>query len=157
MTHFKNLLKAFLFISVFSLAFMGTECEQFLENIIIPDDTTTSSEDLLGRWQLVKQTGALQDICDGETIDFQDSTTVLLQCPQQTQITRSYWASNGILTYQTGVSYNYLIDTSSVTTKLNLTGRNVSRNLYYDKIITTEDVSKYKGIPTGRTSSEPVK
>ena len=151
MTYFKNLLKAFLFISVFSLAFMGTECEQLLNG------GSTSSEDLLGRWQLVKQTGAQQDICDGETLEFQNSTTALLQCPQQTQITRSYTASNGILTYQTGVSYNYLVRTESGTTKLDLIGRNVSRNLYYDKIITTEDVSKYKGKPTGKTSSEPVK
>ncbi len=151
MTYFKNLLKAFLFISIFSFAFMGTECEQLLEG------GSTSSEDLLGRWQLVRQTGALQDICDGETLEFQNSTTALLQCPQQTQITRSYTASNGVLTYQTGVSYNYLVRTESGTTKLDLTGRNVSRNLYYDKIITTEDVSKYKGKPTGKTSSEPVK
>ena len=151
MTYFKNLLKAFLFISIFSFAFMGTECEQLLEG------GSTSSEDLFGRWQLVKQTGAQQDICDGETLEFQNSITALLQCPQQTQITRSYTASNGILTYQTGVSYNYLVRTESGTTKLDLIGRNVSRNLYYDKIITTEDVSKYKRIPTGKTSSEPIK
>jgi len=151
MTHFKNLLKAFIFISIFSFAFMGTECEQLLNG------GSTSSEDLLGRWQLVKQTGAQQDICDEETLEFQNSTTALLKCPQQTQITRSYTASNGILTYQTGVSYNYLVRTESGITKLDLIGINVSRNLYYDKIITTEDVSKYKGIPTGKTSSEPIK
>lgn len=153
MTYFKNFLRTFLFISIFSFAFMGTECEQLLNG-----GGSTNPEDLIGRWQLVKQTGALQDICDNETLEFQNSATALLQCPQQTQITRSYTASSsGVLTYQTGVSYNYEVRTESGTTKLDLIGRNVSRNLYYDKIITTEDVSKYKGKPTGKTSSEPVK
>lgn len=153
MAHFKNLLKVFLFISIFSFAFMGTECEQLLNG-----GGSTDPQDLLGRWQLVRQTGALQDVCDNETLEFQNSTTALLQCPQQTQITRSYTAStSGVLTYQTGVSYNYEVRTESGTTKLDLIGSNVSRNLYYDKIIATEDVIKYKGIPTGKTSSEPVK
>jgi len=153
MTYFKNFLRTFLIISIFSFAFIGTECEQLLNG-----GGSTNPEDLIGKWQLVKQTGALQDICDNETLEFQNSTTALLQCPQQTQITRSYTAStSGVLTYQTGISYNYEVRTESGTTKLDLIGRNVSRNLYYDKIITTEDVSNHEGIPTGKTSSELAK
>jgi hypothetical protein len=131
--------------------FMGTECEQLLEG------GSTSSEDLIGTWVLVRQTGASQDVCDGETLEYQNSTTALLKCPSRPQITRNYTASNGVLTYTvSGVSYNYLIRNENGTTKLDLTGRNVSRNLYYNKVITTEDFDKIEGTPSGKTSSEPV-
>lgn len=146
---FKKFIRTSLLFSILSFAFIGTECENIINGSSAP-------EDLLGRWILVRQTGASQDVCDGETVEFQSSTATL-KCPNQSEIVRSYTASNGILTYETGVSYEFIVRTENDTTKLDLIGRNVSRNLYYDKIVTDNDVYIYKGSSEGKTSSEPIK
>ena len=149
MNSFQKFIRTTLLISILSFAFIGTECENILNGGSAP-------EDLLGRWQLVRQTGALQDVCDGETVEFQTNTATL-KCPNQSEIIRNYTASNGVLTYETGVSYEFTVRTESGTTKLDLIGSNVSRNLYYDKIITDEDISVFNESFDGKTSSEPVK
>ena len=149
MNLFKKFIRTILLFSFLSFAFIGTECENILNGGSAP-------EDLLGRWQLVRQTGALQDVCEGETVEFQTSTATL-KCPNQSEIIRNYTASNGVLTYETGVSYDFTVRTESGTTKLDLIGRNISRNLYYDKIITDKDISIFKESSDGKTSSEPVK
>jgi hypothetical protein len=149
MNLFKKFIRTILLFSILSFAFIGTECENLINGSSTP-------EDLLGRWQLVRQTGALQDICDGETVEFQTNTATL-KCPNQSEIIRSYTASNGLLTYETGVSYEFTVRTESGTTKLDLIGSNVSRNLYYDKIIADEDISVFNESFDGKTSSEPVK
>ena len=149
MNSFKKFIRTVLLISIFSFAFIGTECENILNG-------GSSPEDLLGRWQLVRQTGAQQDVCDGETVEFQTSTAIL-KCPNQSEIIRNYTASTGVLTYETGVSYEFTVRTESGTTKLDLIGSNVSRNLYYDKIIIDEDIRVFNESFDGKTSSEPVK
>jgi len=150
MNSFKKFIRTILLISILSFAFIGTECENILNGGSAP-------EDLLGRWQLVRQTGALQDVCDGETVEFQTNTATL-KCPNQLEIIRNYTVSNGVLTYETGVSYEFTVRTENDTTKLlDLIGSNVSRNLYYNKIITDEDISVFNESFDGKTSSEPVK
>ena len=149
MNLFKKFSRTILLFSILSFALIGTECENILNGGSVP-------EDLLGRWQLVRQTGAQQDVCDGETVEFQTNTATL-KCPNQSEIIRSYTASNGVLTYETGVSYEFTVRTESGTTKLDLIGSNVSRNLYYDKIIADEDISVFNETFNGKTSSEPIK
>ena len=141
--------KFFLFYIFFiSLALTGMECDDLL-NI--------SNTDITGDWVLVRQTGAAQDICDGENVDFQSNGVAILQCPGSSAITRDYNTNNGILTYEnTGVQYN--IDNVS-SSELNLTGINVDRNLEYQSIITdkVKDYTKDNAKSVDKNSSEILK
>jgi hypothetical protein len=115
----------------------------------------TNPADLLGEWQLFKQTGALQDVCSGEVLKLLNDGVAKLQCPNQNEITRNYTASNGVLIYtQTGVSFNYNVVSGSGQTTLELYGRNVSRNLFYSKITTAPDILKGEPSENKINSSE---
>lgn len=136
----------YVFLIFFALT--GMECDDLL-NI--------SNTDITGDWMLVSQSGAAQDVCSGENVDFQSNGVAILQCPGSTAISRNYDTNNGILTYEsTGVQYN--IDNVSSTT-LNLTGINVDRNLEYQSIITdsVKDYTKDNAKSVGENSSEILK
>ena len=113
---------------LFTFAFLGSDCQKVI-------DSLTTSQDITGNWQLVRQTGSQQDICLGETVNFQTNNVALLQCPGQTQISRTYTTSNSVLAYtETSIQYDYSVGTSSGTTQLVLTGKNVNRVLTYNKL-----------------------
>jgi hypothetical protein len=106
---------------------------------LLNDPGSTSAADLIGTWELYKQTGALQDVCPNEILKLSADGTAKLQCPNQQEITRNYTAVNGVLTYtQTGVSFDFYVLTKSTSTTLELYGKNVSRNLFYNKVISTQ-------------------
>ncbi len=100
---------------------------------IIEEDQSTS-QDLFGDWKLTSQTGALLDICPDEIVTFHSSMLAHLVCPGSDTIRRNFEIENDILTY-TETSISYDIDITENGTKLSLKGRNVSRNLFYDKNI----------------------
>ena len=52
MNLFKKFIRTILLFSILSFAFIGTECENILNGGSAP-------EDLLGSWQLVRQTGEI--------------------------------------------------------------------------------------------------
>jgi len=122
------------YLSVFTFAFLGTDCQKIINSL-------TTGQDITGNWQLVRQTGSQQDICLGETANFQTNNVALLQCPGQTQISRTYSTSNGILSYtETSIQYDYTVQTNNGTTQLILTGKNVNRTLTYNKMIADKPV-----------------
>lgn len=112
------------------LSISGSECEKILqENGTIP-------QEIAGNWKLSLQTGALQDICQNETVNFQLTGVAQLTCPNSATITRNFTVLNNSLQYtQTSVSYK--IQTLNNDT-LYLLGQNVSRNLLYLKISADE-------------------
>lgn len=115
------------YLSVFTFAFLGSDCQKIL-------DSLSTSQDITGNWQLVRQTGSQQDICLGETANFQTNNVALLQCPGQTQISRTYSTSNGVLSYtETSIQYDYSVSSNNGTTQLVMTGKNVNRELTYNK------------------------
>lgn len=121
----------FLFLILISLSFLGSNCEKILNEL----NNNTTPGDILGSWKLVKQTGALQDICSDETVTYQSDNTALLKCPNQQQITRTYSISNDVLTYtETNVSYYYQVTSNGGVSQLILEGKNINRNLTYNKI-----------------------
>lgn len=133
-----------LYLSLFSLAFIGAECEDIINAL--------GGGEVAGIWQLQRQEGASQDICAGEVVEFREDGTAILQCPGQGVITRQYTLSGGILTFtSTGVEYNVSNPTTST---LVLDGRNVSRKLEYNKIITRPHTNDDKVQPSTHTSSE---
>ncbi|MBN1633437.1 MAG: hypothetical protein JW917_04650 [Ignavibacteria bacterium] len=111
---------------------------------LLTDPGSTNAADLIGVWELYKQTGALQDVCPNEILKLSSDGVAKLQCPNQTEIIRNYTAVNGVLTYtQTGVSFDFYVVTKASTPTLELYGKNVSRNLFYNKI---------SSVPTGKGS-----
>lgn len=96
-------------------------------------------EELIGNWELSTQTGALQDICPGETVNFQSNGIALLKCPNTDIISREYSVENYVLTYiQSDIIYDIDIINSDT---LYLIGNNVSRNLLYLKIQASENLN----------------
>ena len=128
-------IKSFHFISVLiliSLSVSGSDCDKLLDN------NTIVPEAIIGDWVLDTQTGALQDICSGETVKFQSTNIALLTCPNATTISRDFTIENTTLKYtQSAVSYE--IDVLNNDT-LSLIGQNVSRNLVYLKIPSSENL-----------------
>ena len=124
---------------------------------LVNDPGSTSAADLIGVWELYKQTGALQDVCPNEILKLSADGTAKLQCPNQTEISRNYTAVNGVLTYtQTGVSFDFYVVTKTSSTTLELYGKNVSRNLFYNKVISVPS-GKGSGLSeTGSNSSENI-
>lgn len=113
-----------LYMFIFSLAFVGSDCEDILNALV--------QGDVIGTWQLQRQEGSGQDVCEGEVVEFRDDGTAILQCPGQGSIQRQYTASNNVLTYTaSGVEYQIQTATS---TDLVLVGINVTRTLEYTKI-----------------------
>lgn len=118
---FKYLLAVF----ALSIAFTGAECEKLLTNV---------SGDVSGSWKLVKMEGNLQDVCLGETAEF-NSGTATLRCPGSTAITRSYTYSNNVLTYTaSGLVYNVSFSAVNGVDKMILRASGIQRVLTYDKI-----------------------
>ncbi|MBX7043795.1 MAG: hypothetical protein K1X85_12930, partial [Ignavibacteria bacterium] len=103
-------------------------------------------------WKLVLQTGAQQDICTDETVNFQDNGIAILACPNSQQISRQYTVSNNVLTYtETSIAYDVVFSNNQQT--LELKGKNVSRNLTYSKQ-TTSPADVYGGNASSTTSSD---
>ena len=127
-------LKLLVSLSLIALSITGSECNEILEdNSVIP-------QEIVGDWKLIEQTGALQDICPDENVNFQSGGVATLTCPNASAITRNFEVVNSVLTYtQTNISYGLQILDNG---KLLLTGQNVSRNLKYEKIITADRQSK---------------
>lgn len=96
---------------------------------------STNPYNLIGVWELYKQTGTLQDVCQSENLQFTSDGKAILQCPGATSITRTYTAKNGILTYtETGIMFKFKIYFDESSTRLEMYGQNVGRNLFYKKI-----------------------
>ena len=128
------LIRTFIILSFISLSFLGADCNKLLNS------NSDDIADVVGNWRLVQQSGAAFDVCDGETIQYSASHVALLQCPSQTAISRTVTVTNGTITYdETGIIYNYTVNTSVNPAQLSLTGSNVSRNLVYNMVITTAD------------------
>lgn len=122
--------KILIALILISLSLSGSDCEKLIQNNeVIP-------QDLAGNWKLSEQTGALQDICPNETVNFQLNGVAQLTCPNSQTITRNFTVQDNSLKYtQTSVSYK--IQTLNNDT-LYLLGQNVSRNLIYLKISADE-------------------
>jgi hypothetical protein len=123
-------LKSFQILTVIlliSIAVAGSDCEKTLLNT-----NPNVPQEMLGNWIMIEQTGALQDICEGETINFLSNGVAELKCPNQSILSRNFSVENDVLTYtQTNIAYNIESLTSDT---LYLLGQNVSRNLRYLKI-----------------------
>ena len=79
----------------------------------------------------------MQDICPDENVNFQSNGIALLTCPNSTQISRDFNVSNNVLNYtQSSVSYDVVFSNNSQT--LELKGKNVSRDLTYQKLSMNE-------------------
>ncbi len=122
--------KILIALILISLSFSGSDCEKLIQNNeVIP-------QELAGNWKLSEQSGALQDICPNETVNYQLTGVAQLTCPNSQTITRNYTVQDNTLKYtQTSVSYK--IQTLNNDT-LYLLGQNVSRNLIYLKISADE-------------------
>ena len=127
------------------IATSGSSCEELISNPPVPDA-------LKGNWKLVLQTGAQQDICTDETVNFQDNGIAILACPNSQQISRQYTVSNDVLTYtETSVDYDVVFSNNQQT--LELKGKNVSRNLTYSKQ-TSATAETSRGNESSTTSSD---
>lgn len=112
------------------LMFSGSECNELLTEPNVP-------QAMVGNWKLVLQTGALQDICPDENVNFQSNGIALLTCPNSSQVSRNYAINNNVLNYtETSVSYDIVFSNNDQT--LELKGKNVSRNLTYQKLSMNE-------------------
>ena len=112
------------------LVFSGSECNELLTEPNVP-------QAMVGNWKLVLQTGALQDICPDENVNFQSNGIALLTCPNASQVSRNYAVSNNVLNYtETSVTYDVVFSNNDQT--LELKGKNVSRNLTYQKLSMNE-------------------
>lgn len=147
--------KFFISLLLISFSFSGGNCDKILEN------QNDVPEEMIGDWILSAQTGALQDICDGEVVNFQSTGIAELTCPQSETITRNFKVESGELTY-TETSVTYSIETLNNDT-LYLLGENVSRNLLYLKIPALNSNKNYpfnsdfQSNPDQGNSSESIK
>lgn len=126
-----RVLQVFIVMILISLSVTGSDCEK-----VLVDDNTVPQE-LIGDWQLTGQTGAQQDICPEEVVTFQSTGIARLACPGADQIARDFTFENDVLSYtQTSIAYD--AEFSDDNLNLSLYGRNVSRNLFYQKIVTAD-------------------
>lgn len=131
------------------LIFSGSECNELTNQQPVPDA-------LVGNWKLSLQTGALQDICPDETVNFQSSGIALLTCPNSQQVSREYSVSNNILNYtQTSIAYDVVFSNNQQTLELN--GRNVSRNLTYIRQSAADAIFSNSNSAVSNHSSEKPK
>lgn len=135
-----------LILTLISFPFISGDCEKILLN------QNNIPSEMLGNWSLIEQTGALQDICDGEKINFQSNGIAVLTCPGEFSVTRDFKVENYELTYkQTSVTYS--IETLTYDT-LYLLGNNVSRNLRYLKITADDSDLHFEKNIDSQNSSE---
>ena len=129
------------------LSITGADCEALLGAGGVNDTALAGTS-----WQLDRVTGALQDVCPGETVNFGSGGSADLTCPGSSTVSRNYTVNNSVLTYtQSGVTYN--IDSLN-NSRLVLRGTNVSRNLYYDRIVTTTNPPVIHEKSAGKNSSD---
>jgi hypothetical protein len=113
-----------LLLILVSFSILGAQCEKLLEG---------TAGDVGGSWLLVKMEGNLQDICLGESANFQNGTATL-QCPNSTAITRSYTYENNVLTYtNSGVSYDVSFGSVNGIEKMIFRARGIERVLTYNR------------------------
>jgi hypothetical protein len=94
---------------------------------------TMATGDVSGSWILVKMEGNLQDICLGETANFQNGTATL-QCPNSPAITRSYTFINNVLTYtNSGVRYAVSFGSVNGIEKMIFHAIGIERTLTYNR------------------------
>ena len=129
--NYSRIIQSFIIAILIMLSVTGSDCEK-----VLVDDNTVPQE-LIGDWQLTDQTGAQQDICPQEVVTFQSTGIAKLTCPGSDEISRDFTLENNILSYtQTSIAYD--AEFSEDNLNLSLYGRNVSRNLFYQKIVTAD-------------------
>lgn len=129
--NYRRIIQSFIITILIMLSVTGSDCEK-----VLVDDNTVPQE-LIGDWQLTDQTGAQQDICPQEVVTFQSTGIAKLTCPGSDEISRDFTLENNILSYtQTSIAYD--AEFSEDNLNLSLYGRNVSRNLFYQKIVTAD-------------------
>jgi hypothetical protein len=138
--NFKTLsLRAITAIMLLSLPFLGSDCEDVINQI-----GGGTGGDLQGDWTLIFVSGTTHDICPGETVNYPNNSggTATLKCPQQPQITRNYTVSGTTLTYtETGAEYRIQFTQNN---ELVLTGINNNRQLYYAEGIASDKSLNYE-------------
>ncbi len=121
-------------LMLLSLPFLGSDCEEILNN-------TSPTGDITGSWTLIYNAGTTLDICPGEMVTYPSASggTATLKCPNATEISRQYSISGSTLTYtDSGVQYSYQFTQNN---ELVLTGINNNRILYYSQTITDSKTS----------------
>jgi hypothetical protein len=134
-----KILQSLILLIFITLSTLGGDCEKVLVNPPInPVDTLSSYDSLfLGTWNLIYQTGALQDICPNENVIFQSNGIAKLTCPNSSSIERDYIISDSDSTlYYTESNVYYYAQFAEKNQLLTLYGQNVSRNLFYRRVIT---------------------
>jgi hypothetical protein len=122
-----KVLKFILLSTLLWFPFIGSDCNKSQSG------TPTS---VIGSWELVKMLGNAQDVCLGETADFQTNGNATLTCPGASPVQKTYSYSADILTYtENSLSYSVAFKTENGIQKMVLTGRNgVDRELTYDQL-----------------------
>ena len=136
-------------LMLISLPFLGSDCEDILNEISDP------TGDITGNWTLIYNAGTTLDICPGETVYFPSAAggTAQLLCPGGTEIQRNYSVSGSTLTY-TASNIEYSISYTQ-NNELVMTGINNNRILYYSKTITDNVIpGSEAGNNSGFNSSE---
>ncbi|MCX7878432.1 MAG: hypothetical protein N2510_07315 [Ignavibacteria bacterium] len=125
-------IKTLLVISILSLPFLGSDCDDVINNISTPTDIS-------GTWNLNFSMGNLNDVCPGETVQFQSNGVAVLTCPGRSPVNRTYTVSGNTLTYtETNVKYSVTLENNNQ--NMTLTGINVNRVLYYSKQISASSL-----------------
>lgn len=148
-THYKKVNRILQLTAAVILIFLtttGGDCEKILSGGNVPSE-------MVGNWKLTEQTGALQDICPDETINFQSSGVAVLTCPNSTSVNRNFSVSNNVLTY-TETSVSYQIQFLNGNTDIQLYGQNISRNLKYHKVVTADYPIEQGNSMNSKNSSE---
>lgn len=111
-----------------SLPFLGSDCEDIINQI-------NNTGDITGEWTLIYNSGSTNDICPGETANFQSNGIATLTCPFQSPVDRNYTYTSNTLTYTaSGMAYTVAFDGDQV----QLSGTNNNRNLFYTRGIITD-------------------
>ncbi len=132
-----TILRSVTVLTFVALSVTGSDCDK------VTADNNYIPQQLIGNWLLTEQTGALQDVCPDEYAGFQSNGIALLTCPASDTISRNFKVENSELTYiQTSVRYR--LEFSDDNSEVWFYGTNVSRNLKYEKIITTGNISSKK-------------
>jgi hypothetical protein len=135
----KAAIRTFVVMLIISFSFIGSDCNEILENVG-NSDCTGSQVDIIGTWKFVFNAGGIRDICLGETVEFTSGGTAFLTCPGQQTIQRSYSVSSDFILTYTSTNVKYCL--SGNTEELQLTGLNNNRILVYQKVITSGDTKK---------------
>ncbi len=138
-------------LMLLSLPFLGTDCEEILNQIGTPTGT------LQGDWTLVYNGGSTLDVCPGETANFPSNTngTATLQCPNQTAITRDYSVNGATLTYTaSGIQYEISFTQNN---ELVMTGVNTNRILYYSTQVPSKPGNVSETKPDSSSNSSEIK